>query len=327
MKKLIEEFPEQIREALQIATNAPLKNTPRTFNNVVICGMGGSGIGGLIVSKWIDSEILVPVQLIQNYKIPAFVNSKSLVIGSSYSGNTEETLTALEEAKNRGALIVGICSGGALRDFCAANGFDCIIVRAGFPPRAATGYAIVQLLNVLESYGLIQSGRLEEVRQAAAFLELKRDVIHTQAKQIAQMLYGNIGVLYSGPEYEAVVIRARQQFNENSKYLCLSHTIPEMNHNELVGWGGGDNRFSVVFFDGEDLSTRNKVRIEISRELISRKTDRIVTIQAEGSSHVERCLFLIHVVDWASFYLQEMNGVDIMDIKVIDHLKSALAKL
>jgi len=327
MKKLIEEFPDQIREAVQIAQDAQLKNHPKEVRNVVICGMGGSGIGGMIVTQWIGEEIAVPVILVQDYKIPSFVDKHSLVIGSSYSGNTEETLIALTEAREKGAHIAGVCSGGQLKEFCDANGYDCIVVRGGFPPRAATGYSVVQLLKIFETYGLIRSGRIQEVLSSAAYLEEKSAEIHTIAKKIADALFGKVGVIYSGPEYQSVVIRSRQQFNENSKFLCSTHIIPEMNHNELVGWGGGDDRFSVLFIDGEDISERNKVRMDISRDIISRKTSNIMTINASGSSHLERCMYLIHLVDWASYYLNELTGADILDIKVIDHLKSELAKI
>jgi glucose/mannose-6-phosphate isomerase len=327
MKQLIEGFPEQIREAVQIARNAQLTNLPSNLKNVVICGMGGSGIGGLIVSQWIVSEISVPIILVQDYKLPSFIDSHSLVIGSSYSGNTEETLIALEEAQKKGAHIAGICSGGQLKDFCIANGYDCIIVTGGFPPRAATAYSIVQLIKIFECYGLILPGRIDAMLKSADLLDEKKTEIHSLAKRIAEALYGKVGVIYSGPEYQSVVTRARQQFNENSKYLCITHIIPEMNHNELVGWGGGDDRFSVLFIDGEDISERNKLRMEISKEIIGRKTPHLMTIQASGASHIERCMYLINVIDWASFYLNELTGADIMDIKVIDHLKSELAKI
>jgi glucose/mannose-6-phosphate isomerase len=327
MKKLIEEFPDQIREAIQIAKNAHLKRQPKDIRNLVICGMGGSGIGGMIVTQWIESETKVPIILVQDYKLPSFIDAHSLVIGSSYSGNTEETLIALEEAKRRGAQIAGVCSGGQLKEFCDANGYDCIVVRGGFPPRAATGYAVVQLLKILETYGLILPGRIDAMLISADFLNEKKTEIHTLAKRIADALYGKVGVIYSGPEYQSVVTRARQQFNENSKYLCITHIIPEMNHNELVGWGGGDDRFSVLFIDGEDISERNKLRMEISKEIIGHKTPHLMTILACGASHIERCMYLINVIDWASFYLNELTGADIMDIKVIDHLKSELAKI
>jgi glucose/mannose-6-phosphate isomerase len=327
MKTLIEGFPNQIREAIEIASAAQLKHTPSGIENIVICGMGGSGIGGRIVSQWVSNELSVPLVLLQDYVLPAFVGKNSLVIGSSYSGNTEETLIALKEAQRKGALIAGICSGGELKLFCEQHDYDCIVVRGGFPPRAATAYSVVQLIKILEVYGLIQSGKIKELLTCASLLESYSSEIHTASKEIAHAMFGKIGVIYSGVEYESVVIRTRQQFNENSKFLCISHVIPEMNHNELVGWGGGDERFSVLFIDGEDISLRNKKRLEISREIVSSKTPFIKSVVAKGESYMQRTIYLIHLVDWASYYLCELNKADIMDIKVIDRLKSELSKL
>ena len=327
MRTLIQEFPKQIREAIEIASLAQLKNSPKGIENIVICGMGGSGIGGRIVSQWIAAELSVPVVLLQDYTLPSFVSEKTFVIGSSYSGNTEETLIALEEARLKGALIAGICSGGQLKDFCDQNNFDYIVVRGGFPPRAATAYSVVQLIKILETYGFIKSGKIQELLTCASLLETNSSEIHALAREIAQVMYGKVGVIYSGVEYESVVIRTRQQFNENSKFLCLTHVIPEMNHNELVGWGGGDERFSVLFIDGEDITSRNKKRLEISKEIVSVKTPYVQSIEAKGSSYMQRTIYLIHLVDWASYYLCDLNKADIMDIKVIDRLKSELSKL
>lgn len=327
MRTLIQEFPNQIREAAEIANSAQLKNIPKGIENIVICGMGGSGIGGRIVSQLVAAELAVPLVLLQDYALPSFVSKKSLVIGSSYSGNTEETLIALEEARTRGAHIAGICSGGQLKEFCHQYAYDYIVVRGGFPPRAATAYSVVQLIKILESYGFIKSGKIDELTACASFLEANSAEIHAHGKEIADAMYGKIGVIYSGVEYESVVIRTRQQFNENSKFLCLTHVIPEMNHNELVGWGGGDDRFSVLFIEGADISFRNKKRLEISREIVRSKTPFIHSVEAKGASYLQRTVFLIHLVDWASFYLCELNKADIMDIKVIDHLKSELSKI
>lgn len=327
MRTLIQDFPNHIREAIEIASSAQLKNVPRGIEHIVICGMGGSGIGGRIVSQWVAAELSVPVVLLQDYTLPSFVSEKTFVIGSSYSGNTEETLIALEEARLKGALIAGICSGGQLKDFCEQYNFDYIVVRGGFPPRAATAYSVVQLIKILETYGFINSGKIQELLTCASLLETNTSEIHALAREIAQAMYGKVGVIYSGVEYESVVIRTRQQFNENAKFLCISHVIPEMNHNELVGWGGGDERFSVLFIEGEDITFRNKKRLEISKEIISSKTPFVHSIEAKGSSYMQRTIYLIHLVDWASYYLCELNKADIMDIKVIDRLKSELSKL
>ena len=130
--------------------------------------------------------------------------------------------------------------------------------------------------------------------------------------------------MYSASNYEAVAIRARQQFNENSKILCIHHVIPEMNHNELVGWGLGNDSYGVLFFDSKDWFDRNRVRMEFSRDHITKKQAHIYTLEAKGENIMERSMHFINVVDWASFYLAELNNVDPIEIDVINELKGKL---
>lgn len=326
MDKLIAAFPQNMLDALTIAESQKFKQPTTTIHHIVICGMGGSGIGGRIVSQWIQDEVKVPVFILQDYDLPAFVNQHTLVIGSSYSGNTEETMTGVNEAKNRGAHIIGITSGGEMKAFCEANNYDVVIVPGGNPPRSATAFSIVQLMNIFVQLGLINAIRLSEIRSSHSLLLEHTATIHQLAKDIAHFLYGKVGVIYSGPAYESIAIRARQQFNENSKYLSWHHTIPEMNHNELVGWGGGDDRFAVLMLHTNDLNPRNQKRFEITKDTISKKAAGIMEIEAIGNSQIEKSFYLIHLVDWASYYLCDLNKADIMDIEVIDFLKDELSK-
>jgi glucose/mannose-6-phosphate isomerase len=325
MEKLITAFPQNILEALAIAENQTFKQPSNTIQNIVICGMGGSGIGGKIVAQWIQDEAQVPVTILNDYTLPKFVNKHSLIIGSSYSGNTEETLAAIYDAHNIGAHIIGICSGGELKSFCEKENYDHIIVPGGNPPRTAIAFSIVQLINIFVQLGIIGENNLEEIKLGQQLILKESTPIHTIAKELASFLVGKVGVFYSGPNYEGVAIRARQQFNENSKLLCWHHVIPEMNHNELVGWGGGDDRFAVVFFNTKDLIPRNQKRYDISKDIISKRGAKIMEVDAIGESQIQKSLYLINLVDWASFYLAEIKDADIMDIKVIDFLKSELA--
>lgn len=326
MDKLIAAFPQNMLDALAIAEAQQFKKPANSIHNIVICGMGGSGIGGKIVAQWIEFQSKIPVTILQDYDIPAFVSANSLVIGSSYSGNTEETMTSVNEAKNRGAHIIGITSGGEMMAFCTSNNYDCVIVPGGNPPRSATAFSIVQLINIFVQLGIISPSNLDEIRNSYDLLINETDSIHALGQKIANFLFGKVGIIYSGPQYEAIAIRARQQFNENSKYLCWHHTIPEMNHNELVGWGGGDNRFAVLMLHTQDLNPRNQKRYEISRDIIAKKAAGILEIEAVGKTQIERSFYLIHLVDWASYYLCDLNKADIMDIKVIDFLKDELSK-
>lgn len=325
MKDLITTFTHQLEEAFEIASKTSFRKPDRPINNIVMCGLGGSGIGAKIVSNWLQDELKVPLTLVHEYSLPAFVGPNTLVIGSSYSGNTEETTTALEEAQRKGAFIFGITSGGRLAKFCKDSGYDCTIVPGGNPPRSALGYSLVILIHYLHSLEFISNLRLSEIRSSISLINKEQESIKQKAIELSEYLFGKVGVLYSETKYEGVIVRARQQLNENSKYLAWCHVIPEMNHNELVGWGGGDDRFAPVFFVADDIHPRNKKRFEISTMAVEKKTGSSMTLEAKGSSLVERSLYLVHLVDWASYFLCEKNGSDILDIEIIDYLKSELS--
>lgn len=325
MENLIHAFPQNILDALEIAKKAQLKKPVNSIQNIVICGMGGSGIGGKIAAQWVQNEINVPITLASDYSLPAFVNEHSLVIGSSYSGNTEETLEAVKKAHQRNAHIIGISSGGEMKTFCEKNNYDCIIVPGGNPPRSALAFSIVQLIYIFTEFGYLSATFLDEFSASNQLLLKEKEEIHALAKEIASFMFGKVGVIYSGPQYDSIAVRARQQFNENSKFLCWTHVIPEMNHNELVGWGGGDDRFAVLFLNTEDMYSRNQKRFEITQQEILKKGAKVMELMAKGNSQIQRSFYLINVVDWASFYLCGMNGADIIDIKVIDYLKNELA--
>jgi len=327
MDKLITAFPQNITDALAIAAEVKLTTPENPVHNIVVCGMGGSGIGGKLVAQWVQNECPVPVFSFQDYHLPAFVGKNTLVIGSSYSGNTEETLIAVEEAHERGAHIIGVTSGGQLQQFCSDKGYDCVIVPGGNPPRTAVGFSIVQLTSILAKLGLASESLLTEIESGRKLILSELDAIHEEAKKIAAFLQGKVPAVYAGANYEAVAVRAKQQFNENSKELCWQHVIPEMNHNELVGWGGGDDRFAALFLQTGDLTMRNQRRFDISVELVSARTKNVHIAHAKGATQIERSLYLIHLVDWASLYLSNLKEGDPIEIRVIDYLKDEMSKL
>jgi len=326
MDKLITAFPQNMLDALDIASKMKFKQPQNEIRNILICGMGGSGIGGKIVAQWIQDESSIPVTLLNDYDIPSFVGKNTLVIGSSYSGNTEETLVGVRAAKEKGAHIIGICSGGEMKSFCEGENFDCVVVPGGNPPRTAVAFSIVQLVNIFVQLEIIAATNLDDIKISYDLLLRESSEIHTKAKKIAEFLFEKVGVIYAGPQYEAVAVRARQQFNENSKYLCWHHVIPEMNHNELVGWGGGDERFVVLFLNTKDLNPRNQKRYDITMSKVAEKAAGVMELDAIGNTRIQRSFYLIHLVDWASYYLAVKKGVDIFDIKVIDYLKDELSK-
>lgn len=327
MENLIAAFPENISEALQVASTMKYKTPKHEIRNVIAIGMGGSGIGAKIVSQWIQNEIKVPVVLLQDYTLPKFVDHHTLVIASSYSGNTEETLISVDQAKKQGAHIVAICSGGKLESFCKENDYDYTLVPSGNPPRSAIAFSMVHITNVLTQFVLISGKKLTEIQDSKQLLLDNISIIKTEARSLANFLQNKVGVFYSIADYEALMVRARQQFNENSKMLCWHHFIPEMNHNEQVGWAGGDDRFAAVFFDTKDYNQQNKKRFEITIDRVKKVTPNVMVINSLGDNTVEKSFYLIHLVDWASLYLSQLNNVDVMDIKVIEFLKAELSKL
>ena len=325
MKELIAAFPQNITEALQIAKAKNYSTPSNEIKNIVVCGMGGSGIGGQLVQKWVEDELSIPMTGVHAYSLPNFVNENTLVIASSYSGNTEETLACINEAISKKAHIIGITSGGSLEKICEENDYDCTIVPGGNPPRTALAFSIVQLLSILSQLGLTSSQRLEEIEKARQLIVSEEVNIKKKAFELAQFLEGKVGILYGTTSFEPMLIRARQQFNENGKLLCWHHTIPEMNHNELVGWGGGDDRFATVFFIEENILPRNQRRVEISKNVALKKESSLMEISTKGESFIEQTLYLVNIVDWASLYLSDIKNVDPIDIEVIDYLKNELA--
>ncbi|MDC3050223.1 bifunctional phosphoglucose/phosphomannose isomerase [Flavobacteriales bacterium] len=327
MNDYISDFTKHLTEALEIGQTTLLSEPHADIHNVLICGLGGSGIGGTIVNDLVSENINVPISATKDYSIPNFVDENTLVIASSYSGNTEETLYALEACQKRRAQIASVTSGGALEKFAKEKGFNCITIPGNQPPRAMFGYSFTQLFFLLNHYGLIDNSFISEFEKAIALLDSQEEAIKSEAKALATKLYGTTPVIYTAAGFEGVGVRFRQQINENSKMLCWHHVIPEMNHNELLGWRINTNNLGVVYFRNKCDFDRNKVRIDINKEVISKFTDNISEVWSKGDSRIENSLYHIHLGDWTSWYLSEMNEVDAIEIDVINFLKSSLAKI
>jgi glucose/mannose-6-phosphate isomerase len=327
MKALVEAFPQHLREALAIGRAAQFTVTNKTFSNIVISGLGGSGIGGKIVSQLVADHSALPIVCTNDYVLPAFVSAQTLVIISSYSGDTEETVAAFHEAKAKGAEIACITSGGKIGAFAKEQGLNCIFIPGGNPPRAMFGYSAIQQFYVLAAYGIIDYSFEKQVESSIALLESNIETIREQSRSIAEKIVDRIPVLYSEAMYEGVAIRWRQQINENSKMLCSHHVFPEMNHNELVGWTGGDNRVAVVILRNTDDHPRSQMRMEICKKLMGEKCDTILEAWSMGNNRIERSLYLIHLGDWLSIDLAELRHEDAVAIPAIIFLKNELSKI
>lgn len=324
MKDLIKDFPHQLQESLNITEQYKLA-FDRTISNVVICGMGGSGIGGELIKEWIRPHVKIPVEVNHSYSIPNYVSKSTLIIACSYSGNTEETLAAVNEALEKHALVIGISSGGALTRILEDSNNAVVKVPGGLPPRSALAYPLVQVLEVFEQSGLLTKSLKEELSSAIYMLQENQEEIISEAKTILNEMGDKNLMLYSEDVFRPVLLRTCQQLNENSKELAFFNVIPEMNHNEIVGWASSTDRLLTVFVRSDEELDRNKKRLDITHEVVAKKSA-VQSIDAKGSGLIQKSLYTIHLFDWLSFFKSEVNGVDVVEVDVIDYLKGELAK-
>lgn len=324
MQRFVSVFTTQLQEALEIGKSASLKDSSKKIENVIITGLGGSGIGGKIVSELVADELKIPVVINNTYFLPSFANENTLVIASSYSGNTEETLYALKDALKRNCEIACITSGGEVEELAKKHQLNHIIIPGGNPPRSMLTYSLVQQFIILQHYNLIDTSNSIQIEKAIALLDQHHEQIKAEAQEIALKINDKVIAIYADSSIGGVATRFKQQINENSKMLCWDHVIPEMNHNELVGWAGGNNQFAAIFLRNINDFDRNQVRIKVSKEIISTYTDTVIEIYSKGDTLIQKALYLILLTDWVSVYLGNLRGVDTIEVKVITGLKEEL---
>jgi glucose/mannose-6-phosphate isomerase len=326
MKELIASFPEQLVEALAIFQKYTLKPLPTIPKNVLISGLGGSGIGGTIVSELSSTNGTVPILVTKDYALPGWVTSDTLVIISSYSGNTEETLAVMHAAVEKKAMIVCVTSGGEVLRLALEKGYDALVIPGGNPPRACLAYSLAQLCGILEQYKIV-SGLFVKLENAIKLVKENSTSIIHEAEAIARSISYSLPVIYTTAGYEGIAIRLRQQLNENAKMLCWHHVVPEMNHNELVGWVDKSPKIAALFLRNQDEYYRTSKRMEICQEIISSYAGKTLVIDSKGESALERMIYWIHLGDWISWFCSVERNVDSMEIKVINRLKGELSEL
>ncbi len=327
MKNLVLNFPAQIKEAISIGEAATITSSKAPIHHVLVTGLGGSGIGGTILAEVVAGQCPVPILVNKDYFLPAFVNENTLVVVSSYSGNTEETMEAMQIALTKKAKVVCVTSGGKIAEMARAHELDLIMIPGGMPPRSCLGYSLTQLFYILHGLNLIDASFKKQLQAALTMMESDQEAIQAEAHKLTSFLYQKLPVIYAADGYNGVATRFRQQINENSKMLCWHHILPEMNHNELVGWAEQHPECAVVFLRNDNDYFRTQTRMEISKEIIGQRDAQIHELWSKGDSQLERSLYLIHVTDWASCYIADKKGIDAVEVNVINHLKGALAKL
>ncbi|MBD3228872.1 MAG: bifunctional phosphoglucose/phosphomannose isomerase [Candidatus Lokiarchaeota archaeon] len=304
------------------------------FPNVcAICGMGGSAISGEILNDYLRMRVSFPIITVRNYTLPSYINKNSLVFIISYSGNTEETLSAFKEALNRGALIISITSNGKLKEFCKKLQIPFILVPSNLAPRAALGHLFTSLLISVQELGLIESVD-DEISEMIEVLKIVRDEIAIKnplenniAKQTALKCVNNIPVIYITSAFQSIAKRYKTQFNENSKVPCKVDYFPELAHNEVVGWECAMemSKNFICLLLRIDESEEIKTRIEMTKSIVLKeKLAEVIEIYSRGESNLSKILSLILVGDYISLYLAILNNKDPSSTESIDKLKTEL---
>ncbi len=311
---LLEKFPEQIKQGIEIGKKVSLEK--KSFENIVVQGMGGSGITGKILETLFRNELKIPIQTNNDYAIPEFVSNKTLFIAVSYSGGTEETLKGTRKAKQKNAFILGISSGKKFSKEC--NYF--IKIPKGYPPRAATAFLVVPLIFALKKLGLIQ-GKEKEIQEFIELAEKEKNKIKKQAADLAEKMQKKTVFVYSTKKTEIASFRWMTQINENSKDFCHANVIPEMNHNEInMNYKKG----VFVFLKTKNENSQTQKRIEFTKKVFS-KENTILEFTAKGKSLLTQLFYLIYLGDFTSYYLALKNQVNPYPVPVITKLKKFLS--
>ncbi len=303
----------------------------RDIRNVVLAGMGGSALPAVFLHAW--PGVSVPFEIVRDYSLPSYVNSKTLFISSSYSGNTEETLTALTEAEERGAQIVVISAGGELTKLAQDKGYPLFCIPSGIQPRMCSFYFLAALVQILEPLGLIKAGSGEDLADAARWLKeqntsWRADVPTNDnpAKKLALELFGKSVVVYSGPKLFPAANKWKICMNENAKNVAWVNQYPEFNHNEFIGWSSHpvQKPYAVVEIRSSLENERVQKRFEISERLLSGQRPAPEVVEPQGDSLLKELLWTANYGDFVSLYVALLNGLDPSPVALVEKLKELL---
>ena len=326
-------IPEHLRDALWKVESAGLEpwDSP---DGLVVAGMGGSAIGGHLARAILGDHASRPLLGARAYGLPPWTTPNTTVLCASYSGNTEETLACFEAAGVIGARRVVVTSGGKLAELARADQVPVVPVAGGFQPRAAVAYMTVAALQVAALCG-VGPGMNSELDVAADHLE--ELVIEWGpegppdglAKSLARAMHGTIPVVAGAGLTTPIAYRWKTQVNENAKMPAYALELPEMDHNEIAGWGSASEfaRFSAVFLDDADTHPRVKERIDVTARLIAPGAAGVHRVESRGQNTAERVFSLVLLGDLVSVYLAALRGVDPEPVDVLDRLKAELARV
>lgn len=343
MFEVLYNVPDQIREAVAIGEQAPLFAKQAASNRYAIFGLGGSAIGGDLLRSYAAAtpgadHLMLSVH--RGYTVPGWVDAATNVVCSSYSGDTEETLSAYAAVVKKTQRILCISTGGRISTKAAKAGYPLVTVPKGYQPRCALAYSFFPLLTIMGRSGAFEPKAVKASNKGVAELlesiEALRDLFASTSPKnpafvLAKKLHGTFPVIYSASErMDAVNLRWRGQIQENSKQVAFGHVLPEMNHNEINGWqhpSGLTKQFSVVLLRDIDDHKRVQLRFDALKEIIRKNVKNIMTVEGVGSTLLSRMFTAIYLGDWMSWHLAILNNVDPTPVPVIQQLKARLAEV
>lgn len=324
MIEIIRSFPKQIREAFEF----PVYNLDiKTIDRIIICGMGGSAIAGDLIKSYLYN-IPIPIEVIRDYTVPKYISSKTIAFIVSYSGNTEETISAFNEVFKIGSRIIIITSGGKLKEIAENYKIPIVPIPKGIAPRCALGYIFTSILLNIEKNGIIQVSK--ELKDSIELIEKfirEFESGSSIAFDIANRFYLRFPIIYASNRLLPIAYRWQTQINENSKSICHINVIPEMNHNEINGIQNPQNivlKSWIVFLKDLEDHQMIKTRIEITSEMLRDSVMGVSIIEGKGDIFLHRMLYLVLLGDYVSYYLSTLYNVNPFAIPRIEELKSKL---
>jgi glucose/mannose-6-phosphate isomerase len=320
------------RQAAQLEHKFDAPKIEGNFENIVYAGMGGSALPAILSHSWPGYK--VSFEVCRQYHVPAYVSDKTLFVASSYSGNTEETLSALAEAEERGAVIAILAAGGQLEEIAGQKNYPFLKIPKAEQPRYAVFYMLSALLTILESAGLLNQ-KDTTAQLAAASVYLKEAVkawtatvptAQNPAKKLAVEVAGKSAVVYAGPLLAPVAYKWKINFNENAKNVAWWNEYPEFNHNEFIGWSSHpiQKPYSVIDLRSDLEHPRVQKRFELSDKLLSGKRPAAHVVQAEGKNLLEQLVWTIAYGDFVTIYLALCNGVNPAPVDLVEKFKKEL---
>lgn len=324
MEHIITDSPRQFRDGLAAATECVVKPSGPLLN-ICLAGMGGSWMAGALLRE--AGLLKVPLRIHRSYELPTGVDNHTLFVASSFSGNTEETIAAYQEARTRGISVIGMAAGGELARRCAEDGIPFIQIPANPPtmqPRSATGYGVGILAGVFTQLGLAAEDAPAQLENLAAHLEAFMGTARTRGEEIAPALAKITPVVYASSWYPTLARIWKIKINENAKTPAFWNVFPELNHNEMIGWTQPHGAFHALILQDPEDHARVLKRMAITSELLQKNGISATVVPIEGGTRLEKIFSTLLVGDWLSYRLALELGVDPTPVAMVEDLKRRL---